>query len=628
MLSLLRRDPVIGTIDLVKGGILALNAGVMAGFVATLAAGSGSRSPGTTAGILLLAGLMWFSISPFLLFGKARERCHALDLSLPIPARRLWLAHVSALILQGLVFLALTFATLWILLWIFGSAPVGFSLLKQALAGILLPLVAGLVLIVVLMQRVKASLCQIPRSRACTMYSILLLSSGFALIVLLSALPAPAVLVPLGLGVYLSYRTYRSLPPAFAWTPADIRAGIDLPQDARDAAILRLAEAKEWETHSKGGPMRGFPFAWFLIRLICFNPPRNLVGALLFFPLFFLWGLFISGFFAAWLDMDLPQLSYVILSGYLLLSFLPAHMLQLPSVDFLPISRKFLAGFLLIPGFLVLAVGLGAGAVGTTMIERARLQIQLQTSTSSFIPPYSTKAPMVRVPAEYCEISWHGDAPDVASPWGESHPVWKYPLYTGSRIKVYSPFSTPEGSSPRYVAFQISRAIEAIYGVSVPYQEILDRYLGISADQTVVLKDPGRLLADHPEWRSRAGTALTPFLLVVISIVYAIMVSIYFRACRAGVSDARRRALFFAMAIAAIAATAAQVAVMVLRWIRPDVGAAFLKILMLRMVQTIPGGTLTVWILCALVLWGVYELCRRQFQPVEVLPTPTGRTGL
>jgi hypothetical protein len=185
---------------------------------------------------------------------------------------------------------------------------------------------------------------------------------------------------------------------------------------------------------------------------------------------------------------------------------------------------------------------------------------------------------------------------------------------------VFSPFSTPEGASPRYIAFQLGRALEAIYGVSVPYQEILDRHLDISSDRTVTLKDPGRLLADFPERRPRGEIALAPLLLVAIYTIFVILSSIYLRAWRAGISDTRRKAAFLAVAIAAIAATVAQVALMVAQWIRPDVGAAFIKILMLRMVQAIPGGTLTVWILCALVLWGLYEFWLRQFDRVEALP--------
>ena len=628
MLALLRRDPVLGTIALVKGGILALNAGVMAGLVTTLAAGSEYRFPGTMASSLFLAGLIWFSISPFLLFGKARERCNALDLALPIPARKLWLAHVSTLILLGLAYATLIVGTLWIMFWMFSRAPADFAVVKQSLAVIYLPVASGLVLIVVLLQRAKASQCQVPRGHAYAIYSMLFLCTGFALIVLLSSLPGPAALVPIGVAVFLGYRTYRSLPPAFTWIPADTHAGIELPQVTRDAAIMRAVEAEEWEMYGKRGPMHGIQFGWFLIRLLCFHPSRNRFAALFFFPLFFLWGLFMSGFFAAWRDLELPQFSYIILSGYLLMSFLPAQMLQIPGVDFLPVSKKLIAALLLIPAFLFLALGLGAGAIGAAILDRSHLQIQLQTSPSSFIPPYSTKAPMVRIPAEYCQISWNGDPPDVAAPWGESHPAWKYPLYAGSRITVYSPFSAPEGSSPRFVAFQIGRAIEAIYGASIPYQVILDRHLEMSSDQTVALKDTDRLIAEHPEWRPRGQVTLAPFLLAAVGFVYAILVSIYLRAWRAAVSDTRRKAIFLALALAAIALTAGQVGVMIAQWIRLDVGAAFIKILMLRIVRTIPGGTLTVWVLSALVLWGAYEFCRRQFQRVEVLPGQTARACL
>jgi hypothetical protein len=63
---------------------------------------------------------------------------------------------------------------------------------------------------------------------------------------------------------------------------------------------------------------------------------------------------------------------------------------------------------------------------------------------------------------------------------------------------------------------QISRALERIYGASIPYREILDRDLVVAEDRAVAFKDPGRLLADHPELRPRGTIALVPFLLAVM----------------------------------------------------------------------------------------------------------------
>ncbi len=625
MLSLMRRDPILGSMTSLWGGVVALNAGVLAGFVTTLSARSASRTPGGMTGTLFLAGLIWFSISLFLLFGKSRERCRTMDLALPIPARRLWLAHVSVLILLGLVFLAMTMAILWILFWAFRNAPVDFSMFKQALTGLTLPFVAGLVLVVVLLQRFKASLCRIPRSRLCTAYSILLLASGFGLILLLEMLPAPAALVPLGLGFILGYRTYRSLPAGFTWMPAEAGAGSSHSRAIHEEAVQDAIRMKQWERLDMSRPVRGYRGTWFLIRMLFWGSGYIRFATFFLFPMFFLWGFLMSGFFAAWRDLELPQFAYVVLSGFLLLSYFPAQLQQLHFVEYLPISRKRIAAILLIPGFLILTAGLLSGGMGATILERSQLQVQFHASPSSYYPPYGLEAPMVRVPAQYGGISWDGDTPDTVAPWGESHPVWKYPLFSGSRIMVFSPFSTPEGSSPRFIAFQISRALQAIYGTSIPYQEILDRYLEVSPDKTAVLEDPARLLADHPEWKPRGNIPLIAVLTAAIGIVYSLMASIYFRSWRATVSDTGRKAWFFVLAVIAVASTAIQVLLMIARWIRPDPAAAFVKILMLKTVQAVPGGALTAWVFCLLVLLVAYRLVRRRFDRVEALPGQTGR---
>jgi len=624
MWSQLRRDPMMDATAVRWGIIVFLNAGVLAGIMTTLAAGSASRAFDTLLGKAVLAALVWISAAAFLLFGRARERCRVFDLALPIPAAGIWLAHVTALVLLGLIFLVLNAGVLMICLWAFRSPRFGFSGPWEALMGLLLSVPANLVLVVVLMQRSRASLRQIPRTLAGTAYSVLLLGSGLVLTILLMTLPAVAALIPLGLGLYLAYRTCRSLPQAFALTSAKPDAGRDFARADSEGTVVRPAAAREWEAFDRAGPLRSFSLAWLLIRILCFGPSNKRHAGWFFFPYLLLWGFYMSGFLAAWRFMDLPQLSYIVLSSFLLFSYLPAQMPQVQYVECLPISRNRIGAFLFLPTLLLFVAGLEAGAIGAAKVQQARLQIQLGTSPTSLFPPYGEKAPMVRVPAMYGEVSWDGKPEDIVSPWGESHPVREYALYRGSRIAVYSPFSTPEESSPRFVAFQISRAIEAVYGVPIPYQKILDLYLEVSADGTASLPDPDRLLADFPGLNPRGESGLIPALLAVTGIVYVLMASIYMGAWRARVPDSRRKAAYLALAAAAIAATAGQVVLMIAGWLRPHVGAAFLRILIFRFVRALPGGAATLWVLCAFVLLGAYWLFLGRLRRVEAVPERPG----
>jgi hypothetical protein len=339
------------------------------------------------------------------------------------------------------------------------------------------------------------------------------------------------------------------------------------------------------------------------------------------FPLYVGWGLLISGLPAAWRYADLPQFSYVILTGYLLLSFLPAQMRRLPVIDAWPVSRRRLFAFLMLPPLLALAAGLGSGRIGALLLEKSRPQILYQQKESAFFPPYPWKTPLIRVPAQYCGIAWDGRPPELTSPWGESRPAWSHPLYRGSRIVVYAPFSTSEVGSPRFVALQISRAIQAIYGKSVPWEEVLSRYLETEGDGGVRLKGGElALLADYPDLEPQGDIPLFPLLLLMSATVWLIMAGVFLRSCRAHVTDAGRVRTFAVLAAFAIATTMAQLGVMVAGLLRPDAGAAFLRILLLRYAAAAPGGEWILWIVCFLWLSVLYGLVQNRFDRIEVLP--------
>ncbi len=618
MLSLLRRDPVFGAPVMLWCGVGFLLTGVLSGLVVMQAARARIQPAEFEGSPAWLTVVIWLSISVFLLFGKSRDRCRAFDLGLPISARRLWVSHVLALTLLGLGFLALTVGMLELLFWILGSATRDLSPLRWALVDLIGPMIAVLILIVVLHQSPRPSLHRIPGNRTYILYSVLLIGSCAGLVTELSSLPAVAALLPLILAVLIAIRTWRSVPAAFVTVPFEGYATAAAVQAGR-------AAPHEWEKFA--GRLGGLGRQWFLFRLFCLKPGIGLAAGFLFFPLFLGWGVVLSGLFSAWQGLELPQFSYVILTGYLLVSYLPAQSQRIHGLVPLPISRRNLFAILILPGFLTIALGCGAGMIGTFLLERSQLQVRFSARDSAgLFPPYPLSNPTVRVPARYCSIAWNGNRPEVESPWGEVHRVGAFPLYKGSRAVVYSPYSTPEGSSPRFVALQITRAVQAVYGLTVPYQEVLDRYLEVRDDKAVGLKEGGALiLEDHPGLRVQGRIALFPVLMLSIGVTWLGGASIYFKACRATVSDGGRKIAYFVLLAVGMGSVVAQVAIMIAGLVRVDIAGAGLRILLRDLARALPGGDLSLWIVCGLLFLALYLPARAWFRDIELLPPRTGR---
>jgi len=187
------------------------------------------------------------------------------------------------------------------------------------------------------------------------------------------------------------------------------------------------------------------------------------------------------------------QLTYVILTAYMLFSYIWAPMSQLYLIDALPIRRRHLFALITLPSFVALLLGYGAGRVGFSFVDSGRPLIAYdRTEWPRLCPPNRATHPLLRVPGEFCRIAWDGRPPDITAPWGESHAALNFPVFKGSRAVVYSPFHTPEGCSQDFAAWQIGRAVEAVYGKSLPLGEVKERYLaggGIDMRQ------------DHAEWR-------------------------------------------------------------------------------------------------------------------------------
>jgi hypothetical protein len=183
---------------------------------------------------------------------------------------------------------------------------------------------------------------------------------------------------------------------------------------------------------------------------------------------------------------------------------------QLGRIDFLPVSRKLIFGITMTPVIAAIIVGILFGL----------LAVAVNPENDRLINYYGGR---LQIPKEFYEITDDGPPPVLASIWGEFHEPEAYPLYRGSRRYIYKPFDTGPGSSPRFIALQIDRALEAVHGIE---RDPLDRYEEIGEGSDAASSDccagVSRSTGMYSETRSRvfalAGIFSAAFYFLIISL--------------------------------------------------------------------------------------------------------------
>jgi hypothetical protein len=569
--------------------------------------------------LLVLIFILWLPIALFLLFGRTGQRCTTFDLGMPLSARRLSNAHLLAVTLASLAVLVATAVIVrlrdGLVAVILDDAPIP----PSNLLSLSMPLVATVVLAVVLLQGRDPSLQTTSARRGNARFAVTTVVALYGLVVALAWLPAAVTLVPLVVAVVLALRFRRSVPEAFAVVPREA-------QDVAATPDAAAGPADDWTPSRPRGSLldrfrRNLSIVHVLSRGI--GPGQLIeIPALLAFgyPFIAIWGVMISGMifsesFWCWM---------LILTAYLLFAFLPAPMMQLYVFDPLPVSRRRLFACIVLPVLLLLSLGHGAGWIAGRLLDEPAPRVKFQEAVSeSLVPPYPLQPAMVRVPVEHCRIAWNGRPPDNDSPWGESHPPWTIPLIRGGNAVLYSPFSTPEGSSPEFVALQISRAVETVYGRSVPPSEIMARYLEVDDGGTVVPSKAGGLTLrhDYPDLVEPRRVTSFPLYMLLTTVLYLFTSCVYLRSCRVTVSHRRRLVLFFALLGSMFALHLALTALFLTRVVRETVVSGLLKIFAKWLTEVLPGGTVGVWIVCALLFWGTYRTAESEFERIEA-PLP------
>lgn len=541
--------------------------------------------------------ILWKGFSAFLYTPPGRERCSLFTVGLPIPARELWLAHLAASILATWVLLAIGIGLIAALQWLYESVflhnPVAMT---PGFLTMSIQFGAGFLLGVVILQTAAPARQSIPLDRKYFFRTFSCLLGIPTIILILSALPLIFAVVPVVIAAILAYRVYHSLPESLSVAPS---AAVPSDRPSAESASQAdgpgpLAVGPKWRLYLK------------LYRILTIHP----ILAAIPLVFVFLMGAIQSDFSTLWLGGDDIRFTYVVLTGYMLMATIAVPMNQLHMLDGLPVSRHRILALIIIPVFLILSLGYGAGNYFASMGSTQVNLIEYRESDSRFhlSVPYST-----------WRIAWDGVPPVISSPWGESHRgASTVPLYRGSRIALYSPFSTPEGSSADFVALQMSRAIESIYGKAIPLEEIRDRYLAVGPEGRVALKKAGfNLLEDYPGLRPAWTGPLFPLILMAVGLFFTGYFLVYMRTFRIGTSESFRKGVFLGLLVVAMGLHVSQIVAAIIGWARPEVTAGFWQIILRDLVENHPMAGPGIWVISALALFGAFRTLQARFGRIE-----------
>ena len=538
----------------------------------------------------------WLGVALFLLFGKVRVRASAFDLTLPLTARRLWLGHVLGVLLAGTV-IALTILAV-VMAHRLLPGTLGTTLGPWAL---LASLLSGLCLAVALMESQQPSLAEVSRSRGYFLRTGAILAGVLALLLLISAGHVAWTVVPALVAIAIGMRTYGALPEAFTVVPSE----------------AQLAAAGAGTLAGTGLPVEAGPpsrwIVWQSALRISSCGAKDLLG----YPLLAVIGLMLGGALEVVApDEDLKMLRYlyVPLATYMMFTLVPLRLGRLHNVDFLPLSRRLLFFVVIVPQFAMMWLGYGAGVATAELFDRREELVSFEETRAGY---------RVGVPLRYTEVAWDGEAPAYASPWGEAHAPTPWSPFMGSRAALYSPFGTTEDSSKEFVALQISRAAEAVYGASISPAEIEARYLATAEDGSVVPIGAGLTLRqDFPRLVPRPAGPMFPVMLTVVCVPWLLLVALLLRTYRAGASNATRLWIYWGFLGLLLFVLIGESAAMLTRLTAPWFVSAVFELPVQRLGESV-AATSAAWVLGMLLVIAGYLVAERQFLRMEIPTRPT-----
>lgn len=132
----------------------------------------------------------------------------------------------------------------------------------------------------------------------------------------------------------------------------------------------------------------------------------------------------------------------------------------------LPLSHRGLLLIGLVPMIVTVPGGLALGTSIHLPYQLGGMPINHDAPTPRATTRYFNNR--TNVALEYWRRSPDGRPPAIVAPWGESYPP---DVLTVLGVSFYNPYSSGEGSSPRFIEWQFERATTAVYGRPVSLDE-------------------------------------------------------------------------------------------------------------------------------------------------------------
>jgi hypothetical protein len=601
-LALIRRDEAVRSLPLWLV-VTSLTTSALVGVIVFRTFRNSSPQPPVKALILVL----WLVISLFLVAGQVRARCSRLDLVLPIRARSLWLAHITAVLLTTSAILAASLGVVALHGTVLARAA-SLSISDLRLLPLAAHLLVGILLAVVITQSYKPSLRRLVANRGYFTRLLAALTGVLFLILGLGSRPALLALLAVALAALLARRTYLSLPSAMLLTPTQ-PASVPRRHLATDSRRLATSSSPL----RLGNVGRGRSLRLFLATLY-HTPPWGAATAWLFFPLVAVMGFVLSGVLELWLEAWEIRFLYIPLNTYMLFAIIGPLTYQLHRLDPLPIARRSLFALLMMPALLAFLVGYAGGRLALASRGRHLDQVEYRIEE-----PYY----WVDVPARFMEVAWSGNVPTLSSPWGESHLAWNRPLLREGGPTLYSPFNTTEESTAAFEAMLTTEALATVHAISLSPDEILERYFEVDGKRLSGLRKGGLTLEeDYPGLKPGASGPEAPMLMALVIAPWMILSALLFRTFRAGIGARARQGFFWGALVLLLAVLLVQVAGAVTGLYDMHAAAGITEVT-IRQLGHSPSTVAAAWVASLLLMTLSSWLALTQFARMEIPTKPT-----
>lgn len=540
-------------------------------------------------GLFLLQAVITASCAAVFFVPSAGNRSRPWEQGLPLPAPQLWRAYLTALTIGSLLLLAGVGTILSLVQMLMVKMTKGELLVFASLGELLVRPAAVLILGTACIAAWQPQLARLHDHPSWTRYRWVLGAGLLVLLYGLARLPIAFSLAPVGLAALLVLWAGRRVPVVLT---SSLDRGTPAASTADLAAGLAGVEPSRRVLN-------------YLILRQLFKWPASLP---LILPITLLFGVLMSGHnFLGESDTDLRLFNFFMVV-YILFSMTGHLVEKLHLVDHLPISRRTILLWLVVPQMLALMIGYGGGR-WLVAREPAGELILLDESADSY---------GVKLPPEFWQVKLTSGEELIAAPWDETYPAMSVPLFKGLPGQFWKPFTTPPEASLDFVAWQLSRAVQAVYGADLAPEYIADTYLVIGPEGRVVAREQGLTLAgDHPAWRTPYGGPVFPVLLGGEIVLWLLTLALFFRLCKPGMTIKKVRVRFWIIMAALLGLHIVMFIGFILEfssdWI---VSGAFLST-MRSLVSTGLTGGFVMGFVMVMMIFGAWRLAETSFARVE-----------